>query len=1201
MKCSACQTELPDDAKFCLECGMNLQAGAGVSGRPPELRRSNLIPEPERKHITILFSDLTGYTAMTETLDPEQVKEMTGRIFTGVKQIVSKYEGFIERVMGDGVLVFFGVPRAHEEDPARAVHAAREIHDFVKTMNPQYQEKIGAPLTMHSGVNTGLVVTADVDLEKGTHGVAGDAVNVAARLCSLANPGEILVGRETYVRAQRDISFEDFGFRKLKGKTEPIHVFKVSIAKTDRGVVRFDRRVASAMVGRGKELGRLEFQVLKVINGKGSVVDVIGEAGIGKSRLIAELKKSDVMKRVTLLEGRANSIGKKLSFHPIIDLLKQWTGVAEGDSEAVALDKLEKAVRAVHPEQTAEILPFVATLMGVKLHGKHAERVKGIGGEGLEKLILKNVRELVIKGAELRPTVVVMEDLQWADISSIELIEALYRLAEKHRVAFINVFRQGYFEANGGRFKRIGQRPVAHSVEIEIQPLDSSDSETLIDNMLAVKGLPNLLKSKIVERAGGNPFFIEEVVRSLIDEGAVIRKDHSFEITEKIDRVVIPSTINDVLIARLDRLEGRTREVVKIASVIGRSFFHRVLKEVADSIEDVDSRLVYLIDIQLIRSRMRMGELEYLFKHALAQEAAYESTLLEQRKRLHLKVAESIERIFEERLHEFYGTLAYHYGKAESLEKTEECLIKAGEAALKSSASNEALHYYQEALDIYRMLRGAAVDPEKVAMLEKNIGFAWFNRGHYAEAVEHFDKALSYYWGKLPQNTLSMALRLPSSIIAFFLALYFPSLWFKRLPSQRDTEAIELFYKKAEALVVVDPKRFFFESFLFYDKIVHFDFTKFKLGIAIFAGASALFSFTGLSLGIGRRILDYSKPRLAQDDAKQLIVYDLLNTIHLFLKGQWNEITDYNENLVIRILRIGEMWDAAMHYYWHGLPNVYQGRFDAARRMVTKLNEIAEAYENDIYHLLKYLLNIYLLIECRDVDEAAAEVNRGIDLAKRKGWRLHMFDMFTLKASIHLLMKETEEAGKWLDNADRIRSEVQVVPMQLSSFYRSRFDYHLRCMGDSLSTGCREETYAYRRVALKSGKILIKTCAKAAAYRTESYRLMGVYKWLIHDKKGAFKWWNKAIVEGECLDARPQVARTYAEIGTRLCRGNGETSASDVTKAKGLLQKAQTLFRDLGLYHELEDLIEVISRMGLEPSEVWSPLTRGQEKQGAIQ
>ena len=281
---------------------------------------------------------------MTEKLDPEQVKEITGLIFTGVKQIIGKYEGFIERVMGYGCLVFFGIPRAHEDDPIRAIHSALEIHEFVKGLSPQYEARVGAPLTMHSGINTGLVVTADVDPEKGTHGVAGDAVNVASRLSSMAGPGEILVGQETVRRAKGRFTFDDLGARQTKGKAEPVSVFRVVSPRASAKSSGPDRQVSSEMVGRDRELDLLEFQVMKAIHGEGSVVNVIGEAGIGKSRLIAELKKREVMKRVTLLEGRAISIGKNLSFYPIIDLLKQWAGIGEGDAESASFEDRKSVV-----------------------------------------------------------------------------------------------------------------------------------------------------------------------------------------------------------------------------------------------------------------------------------------------------------------------------------------------------------------------------------------------------------------------------------------------------------------------------------------------------------------------------------------------------------------------------------------------------------------------------------------------------------------------------------------------------------------------------------------------------------------------------------------------------------------------------------------------------------------------------------------
>jgi class 3 adenylate cyclase len=288
MRCLECQSELTDGANFCHHCGHALKSA-------PSSPKPRTVPEPERKHVTALFSDLSGYTSMTEKLDPEQVKEITSRIFTGVKEIVTKYEGFIERVMGDGCLAFFGIPRAHEDDPIRAIHSAMEIHELVKGLSPQYESRVGASLTMHSGINTGLVVTADVDPEKGTHGVAGDAVNVASRLSGMAGPGEILAGEETVRRAKGRFVFDDLGQKQAKGKAEPITVFKVISVRAPAKGIGMDRQVSSEMVGRERELDKLEFQVMKAINGEGSVVNVIGEAGIGKSRLIAELKKSHIV------------------------------------------------------------------------------------------------------------------------------------------------------------------------------------------------------------------------------------------------------------------------------------------------------------------------------------------------------------------------------------------------------------------------------------------------------------------------------------------------------------------------------------------------------------------------------------------------------------------------------------------------------------------------------------------------------------------------------------------------------------------------------------------------------------------------------------------------------------------------------------------------------------------------------------------
>jgi predicted ATPase len=305
---------------------------------------------------------------------------------------------------------------------------------------------------------------------------------------SLAEPGTTFVTEETYRLAKGFFDFQPVGKKMVKGKEGSVSVYKVLSGKEDvyRPRLGSERMIYSEMVGRDNELNALELQVSKVINGHGSIVNIIGEAGIGKSRLVAELKKREVVQRVTLLEGRAIPIGKNLSFHPIIDLSKQWVGIRSDDDEAKAFDKLEAAIKRLFPEEYGEVLPFVATLMGMKLSGSYAQRTKGIEGQALEKLILKSLRDLLVRAAERTPLIIVMEDLHWADTSSIELMESLFRLAETQRILFINLFRPGFQETGERILKTLGERLPVYHLEMVLEPLDERYVKTLIGNMLTI-------------------------------------------------------------------------------------------------------------------------------------------------------------------------------------------------------------------------------------------------------------------------------------------------------------------------------------------------------------------------------------------------------------------------------------------------------------------------------------------------------------------------------------------------------------------------------------------------------------------------------------------------------------------------------------------------------------------------------------------
>jgi class 3 adenylate cyclase/tetratricopeptide (TPR) repeat protein len=1196
MKCPKCQFENPATAKFCIECGHPLSVASGTPSQDLSFdekfaRIQRYLPtgladkilsqrdriEGERRQVTVMFCDMAGYSRMVERLGSEQSYRIMDDIYEILIHKVHEFEGTVNEMTGDGIMALFGAPIALEDAPQRALSSALSIQREITKFSDRHK-RIG-PIQMRIGIHTGPVVVGTLgnDLRVEFKAV-GDTVNLASRMEKLADPGSAFVSEDTFRLTHGLFEFESRGKKSVKGKKKTIPVYKLLPSKKDvyRPRLGSERRIFSEMVGREKELDRLELQAMKAINGEGSVVNIIGEAGIGKSRLLAELRKREVIKRVALFEGRAISMGKNLSFHPVIDILKQWAQIRGDDGEAMAYGKLEAAIKNLYPEKVGAMFPFIATLMGMMLSGSYEERIRGIEGEALVNLILKNVRELLIKATEITPLIIVAEDLHWADISTIELMESLFRLTETHRILFINVFRPGYPETSDRILETVKEKLPVYSIEIALEPLNEKMSEILITNVLNINVLQHEIIRKIVQRAGGNPFFIEEVARSLIDEQAVVIKDGAFQVTEKIGTIAIPNTINDVLMSRIDRLGEKTRNLVKIASVIGRNFFYRILADVAGTIENLEDRLSYLKEIQLIRERKRMDELEYFFKHALTQETAYESILPDKRKKLHLSVARSIEKVFSDRLHEFFGMLAYHYSCAENPEKTEEYLIKAGQEALRSSASNEALHYYQEALSLYLEKYGDTADPEKVAMLEKNISLALYNKGQYDEAVDYFDKALNYYWGQYSKNSIVGVMKFFSGFLHLLSSLYFPSLKFRKIPTPKDEEALNLYFKKLKALAIIDPKRFFFESFPFYKKVTNFDLTKFELGLGMFTGASTFFSFTGISFNISRKILGLVKDRIEKNDIKSFTIYDFSETLHHFLEGNWKDINEYDDNLVNKNLDIGEIYWASQHIFWHGNPKIYQGDLATAKLFVERLSNVFEVYENDLSMLLKTLLNANMLMLYRKLKAALVEIEKGIEFAKKKDQAQSLIELYSYMAQVNILTADFEAAEKSLKYVDEIRHDITTVPWQISNYHRSQFVYNLCQLEQSIEEGNKSASIEYRKKAVKSGKKLLKAAIKVAQHRTEAYKLKGLYYWITNKQRSALNWWQKAIEAGESLDARLELSRTYYEIGKRLLEPKSKYKALNGITATAYLEKARELFKKMNLQWDLDELNKIL-------------------------
>jgi class 3 adenylate cyclase/tetratricopeptide (TPR) repeat protein len=748
MKCTKCQFENRDGAKFCKDCGVNLEVACSKCGTVYELG-SKFCDEcgckldleievakvdskggGERKYVTVLFSDLAGYTAMSERLDPEEVKAITSRIFDDVSKTVSKYDGFIEKYAGDAVMALFGAARSHEDDPVRAVRAAGEIHRLVESISPQYEDKVGQPLKMHSGINTGLVVTGELNLEKGVHGVAGDAVNVAARLSSTAKAGEILVDHETYSRTEGYFQFENLDAVHLKGKSNTVEVHKyVADRKRPQKIHRL-HGLRAELVGRKDEMAQLSEAVQNLSRGIGSVFSIIGAAGTGKSRLIEEFKASLNLGSIQWREGNAFAYAQNIPYFPLIDLLSKAIHIDESDSPDTVREKLESSIDALLGDKE-NIVPYIGSLYSID-YPEVSEVSPEFWKSELQKAMLKVLTAL----AQKAPTVVCLEDLHWADPSTLELVHFL--LSEiRHPVLFICVYRPivSPFPTH-----KIGTMAFAHQ-ELHLRDLSLSDAQNMVESLLKTDTVPNELQSFIRSKVEGNPFYLEEAVNSLIESHILISENGIWKVNGPIAETEMSATIQGVITARVDRLELESKRILQEASVIGRTFYYDILKRISEINDNIDRSLSGLERFNLIRTKSIEPHLEYIFKHALTQEVVYNGLLKKERREIHERIAHVIEELFTDRLPEFYETLAFHFKGGKSVHKAIKYLMKSGEKSLRRYALDESNKYYQEAFDLLtrKMDEASNKDKKLLVLLLVEWALVFYYQGNFKRINDLFD------------------------------------------------------------------------------------------------------------------------------------------------------------------------------------------------------------------------------------------------------------------------------------------------------------------------------------------------------------------------------------------------------------------------------------------------------------------------------
>lgn len=745
MKCDKCAYENDSDAQFCENCGEKLtqfcvncgsplkpgtsyckNCGTPVSNQhhssretdrlaqlqqaaPSDLqekmRLSSAKMEGERKPVTILFTDIVGSTALAEKLDPEVWKEVVSGAHQRVIQVVYRYEGTIAQLLGDGVLVFFGAPVTHEDDPIRAVRAALEIQQAIARYADELQGFIET-FQMRIGINSGTVVVGQVGSDMHMEYLAiGDAVNLAARLQSSAQPGGILISEATSRLVKASIELETQGTILVKGKAEPVAVFKVIRAKVSPEGSRGFEELYSQMVGRETELELLRSALDALLKGHGQILTIFGEAGIGKSRLVEEARKHtpDDCPALHWIEGRAVSYGQNLSFWMIIQLLYSDLGLSDNDPEVKVRTALKRRISDLFAEQADEVLPYLGHLLGITLDPELSEWLRQLDGKALKHQTLLTVSRYFQQLAQRQPTVIVLDDLQWVDPSSLEALEQVLQITDRAPLMLIILSRPEREHKSWG-LKLNAETNFAHRyTEIYLKPLSKTDQNKMINGLLAAVDLPNAIRHVILERAEGNPFYLEEIVRSLVEQGAFLpvgeeKASISAQPVKQLSDISIPDTLQGLLLARIDRLQDDVRNTLQLASVIGKSFLYLLLKSILNQKVPLEQHLSHLQRVDLIREKTRLPELEYMFKHSLTQEAAYNSLLLERRREFHLRIGEALEQLFADRKEQYLGLLAHHFDHAHSTEKAVHYYTQAGKQAARLTANQEAISYFNHAL-----------------------------------------------------------------------------------------------------------------------------------------------------------------------------------------------------------------------------------------------------------------------------------------------------------------------------------------------------------------------------------------------------------------------------------------------------------------------------------------------------------------------
>jgi len=755
--CPACRASNPPGNKFCGECGAALIHAASSSTNfespksytPKHLAEkiltSKSMLEGERKQVTVLFADMKGSMELLADRDPENARKLLDPILEHMMEAVHRYEGTVNQVMGDGIMALFGAPLAHEDHAVRACYSALRMQESLKKYAERIQRTEGIPIQIRVGMNSGEVVVRSIGSDlKMDYTAVGQTTHLAARMEQMAMPGSILITADTLSLTEGFVQVKPLGPVKVKGLNEPVEVYEI----TGAGPVR-SRLQAAAARGLTRFVGRTaEFETLcqgleRAGASHGQMVALVGEPGVGKSRLLWEFTHSRRTVDWLILESSSVSYGKATAYLPVIDLLRAYFSIDDRDDVRKIREKVTGKLLTLD-KSLEPTLPAFLMLLDAAVED---QQWKNLDAPQRNQRTLEAIKRLVLRESQVQPLLLVIEDLHWIDSETQALLDSLVESLPTARLLLLVNYRPEYQHGWGSK---------TYYSQLRIDPLPPESAGELLQTILGND--PNLrpLKQLLIERTEGNPFFIEESVRTLVETKVLAGECGNYRLTKPIESTQVPATVQAVLAARIDRLPPDEKRLLQSAAVIGKDVPFALLQAIADqSQEEIRLSLARLQAAEFLYETSLFPDIEYTFKHALTHEVAYGSVLQERRRAFHARIVEAVEKLYSERVTEQVERLAHHASRGELWEKAVNYLHQAGKKAVGHSATREAIAYLEQALEVLGHLPKDHQTIEQAINIRVDLGPALIATSGFSapEVEENYTRAreLCERWGETLQ------------------------------------------------------------------------------------------------------------------------------------------------------------------------------------------------------------------------------------------------------------------------------------------------------------------------------------------------------------------------------------------------------------------------------------------------------------------